>query len=85
MPIYEFRCEGCGEVFELLAMSKNDQVEAKCPHCDSVEISRVLSSCASVVSGSSASPQSADQPGVQSRSCANAGNCSTVTLPGHTR
>lgn len=84
MPIYEFRCESCNEVFELLAMTKNDQVEAKCPKCDSVEISRVLSSCASVIGGS-ASDSQASHPGVENRSCANSGSCSTVTLPGHTR
>lgn len=84
MPIYEFRCQGCGEVFELLAMNQNDQVEAKCPQCGGVEISRVMSSCASVIGGSS-SPSGGNQASVENRSCANAGNCTTITLPGHQR
>ncbi len=83
MPIYEFRCEGCGEVFELLALSKNDQVEAKCPQCGDTRITRVMSSCAAVVGGSASSAGSQAQ--VQNRSCANAGSCSTITLPGHQR
>ncbi len=84
MPIYEFRCESCQEVFEHLAMGRQDGLDTRCPACGGEQLSRVLSTCASVVnaSPSQAAPSCA---GVQNRSCANAGSCSTITLPGHTR
>ena len=83
MPLYEFRCEGCSEIFEHLAMSGKDEFRAKCPHCGGEELSRVMSASNSVVSGSGGS--AAGCPGgVQNRTCGS-GNCSTLTLPGHTR
>jgi putative FmdB family regulatory protein len=32
MPLYEFKCSGCGNVFEFLARSSTDAPE-KCPKC----------------------------------------------------
>jgi putative FmdB family regulatory protein len=44
MPIYEFRCLGCGHVFELLKLKKEDEgLEMKCPKCGSHESEKVLS------------------------------------------
>jgi putative FmdB family regulatory protein len=43
MPIYEFRCLKCNDVFEILKMNTQDEVEAKCPHCASEDFERVLS------------------------------------------
>ena len=84
MPIYEFRCEGCGQVFEHLALTKKEEKQVCCPDCGGEELSRVLSACASVVENSSPSQGSA-VPQVESRSCPNVGNCGTITLPGHER
>ena len=80
MPIYEFRCESCQEVFEHLAITSGEVLEAKCPKCNGVELTRVMSACSSVVSGGGA--PSASGPQVENRSCPNAGNCGTITLPG---
>jgi putative FmdB family regulatory protein len=82
MPIYEFRCEACSQVFELLAMKAGEEIEAKCPHCGGEELSRMLSATNCVVSDSPSPASTSD--GVQNRSCSS-GNCTTVTLPGHTR
>lgn len=84
MPIYEFKCAECNQVFELLAMNKNDRLEAKCPHCGGEDLSRVISTCSSVINGSPSTHQ-ASKPGMESHSCANAGNCATITLPGYER
>jgi len=35
MPIYEFICQECKNIFELLAIKEGDLVEIKCPTCDS--------------------------------------------------
>ncbi len=84
MPIYEFRCDGCGQVFEHLALTTKEEKQACCPDCGGENLSRVMSSCASVVEGS-ASGNSSAAPQMENRSCSSAGNCSTITLPGHER
>jgi putative FmdB family regulatory protein len=81
MPIHEFRCLKCNEIFELLVLKEEDQLEMKCSHCESEDFERVLSTSSQAVGfsgGESRSPQ------VQSRECAS-GTCSTVTLPGHSK
>jgi putative FmdB family regulatory protein len=85
MPIYEFRCEGCGQVFEFLALTKKEQKGVSCPECGGQELIRVMSTCASVVDSSPASGASASSAQMESRSCPNAGNCATLTLPGYER
>ncbi len=87
MPIYEFRCEACQSVFEHLAMGSGDVLELKCPDCGGDELSRVMSTCSSIISSGAAAapPDCTPSPGcasVQNRSCPNAGSCSTLTLPG---
>ncbi len=84
MPIYEFRCETCQGVFEHLALSQGEIINLVCPVCGGENLSRVMSSCSSVVhgGGSSAGASPAASAQVQNRSCANAGNCATITLPG---
>jgi putative FmdB family regulatory protein len=43
MPIYEFECKGCGEVFEHF-LHVNDAIEdVVCTHCGSKEIKKVIS------------------------------------------
>jgi putative FmdB family regulatory protein len=81
MPIYEFRCLKCDEVFEILMMKTQDEVEAKCPHCASEDFERVLSTTSHAMGFSKGEARG---PTVQSRECGS-GTCSTVTLPGHTK
>jgi len=82
MPIYEFRCESCQQVFEHLALKAGEKLELKCPACGGAELARVLSTCAAIVSGSSQPACPSQGPCLEQRSCANAGNCGTITLPG---
>jgi putative FmdB family regulatory protein len=42
MPIYEFRCKGCGQKFEQ-RFSSTDVSGVTCPNCGSVEVSRLIS------------------------------------------
>jgi putative FmdB family regulatory protein len=46
MPIYEFRCEGCGERFETLVAIGTEG--ADCPSCGTPNASRVLSQVGAV-------------------------------------
>jgi putative FmdB family regulatory protein len=85
MPIYEFRCEKCQQTFEHLALSSSQEGQITCPACQGQDLTRVISSCASVIGGSGAAPAASAGAGVQNRACPNAGSCSTITLPGHSR
>ena len=40
MPIYEYRCQGCGHQFELLVLKTT---VVACPTCQSAELERLLS------------------------------------------
>jgi putative FmdB family regulatory protein len=76
MPIYEFRCEQCQNVFELLAVQSNDLVSPECPACKSPEINRILSRT-SIGSSKNGQPM----PQINSRQCGS-GNCATIEIPG---
>ena len=58
MPIYEFRCTECGQVFEELVMRSSDQQDLACPRCAAREVERVLSACSVGPSGEGASAAS---------------------------
>ena len=47
MPIYEYRCEPCGEDFETLVFSRTEEVT--CPKCGGTETRRLMSVFASKV------------------------------------
>ncbi len=78
MPIYEFKCLKCSEFVEFLFVQQDDEVELKCPACDSFELERVLSS-----TNYSMGPASAGESRTssQTRSCPS-GSCTTYDIPG---
>ena len=43
MPIYEYRCQKCGEKFEKLVRSSTDQTELTCPNCGSNQTEKLMS------------------------------------------
>ena len=43
MPIYEYRCDDCGRVTSIFLRSISSKVEARCEHCDSESVSRLIS------------------------------------------
>ncbi|MDL1959446.1 MAG: zinc ribbon domain-containing protein [Deltaproteobacteria bacterium] len=45
MPIYEYRCEACGNIIEMLVFSS--QSEVKCPSCGSKNLTKLISSSSS--------------------------------------
>ena len=77
MPIYEFRCLKCNEIFELLFMSDQDSKEMKCPHCQSEEFERILSASNFSISGSSPRPQT----NISTKACGD-DSCGTIEIPG---
>ena len=42
MPIYEYKCQGCGNVFEFLQLPASDE-KPECPKCQSRKLESVIS------------------------------------------
>jgi len=80
MPIYEFKCLKCQELFELLLLNNDEQTHMQCPKCKSEDFERVLSTTAYSMGTGSV------DTGVntQTRSCPS-GSCTTYDIPGPAR
>ncbi len=53
MPIYEYQCEDCGNVFEALVFS--GQTDSTCPKCGSSRLVKLMSPSAAYSGASSSS------------------------------
>ena len=53
MPVYEFKCKKCGNVFEYLCLKSADKEQACCPQCGNKETDVLLSAFSSMSSNSS--------------------------------
>ena len=85
MPIYEFVCQECQNLVELLVRKPSEEVELRCSACGSGDLQRVVSRVNSVVTGGGHDGCAGSSgPGLEERNCPT-GNCSTLTLPGHSR
>jgi putative FmdB family regulatory protein len=51
MPMYEYRCEGCGGEFELVQPMNARAEDTACPHCKARKAVRLLSGFASKIVG----------------------------------
>jgi putative FmdB family regulatory protein len=79
MPIYEFKCIGCGHVFELLQLKKDDEKSGmKCPKCSSQEVERVLSSVSVITTSGGKNIKQ------NTKSCGS-GSCTSFEIPGPKR
>jgi len=79
MPIYEFKCLGCGHVFELLKLKKEDgNTGMKCPKCSSQEVERILSSVSLITSGGGKKSK-------QTVKSCGSGSCTSFEIPGPKR
>lgn len=56
MPIYQYKCEQCGNRFELLRGVDQDDSELTCPKCSAKSPRRVISSFSTFTSGSGCAP-----------------------------
>jgi putative FmdB family regulatory protein len=43
MPIYEYRCRRCRKRSQVLTLRSSEVPDARCEHCDSVEVDRLMS------------------------------------------
>ena len=44
MPIYEYRCQSCNRKVSVFFRSFSDSKEPRCTHCDSADLTRLVSS-----------------------------------------
>jgi putative FmdB family regulatory protein len=56
MPIHEFQCKKCGNIFEYLCFRRDDRDHARCPSCDHEEVEMLLSTFSSKGSAPKSSP-----------------------------
>ncbi len=60
MPIYEYRCDECRNLFEVLATSPTGGEEVRCTQCGSHKVKKTISASSfRINSGSSAIPSGA--------------------------
>jgi len=77
MPIYEYKCEMCNDLFEILCQSGDDGTSQKCPKCGKEGLERVMSAASFAMgSGNGESDRK-----VETRKCGS-GSCTTYELPG---
>jgi putative FmdB family regulatory protein len=81
MPIFEFRCLDCGEIFEKLFINPDEEVNLTCPQCKSQSLERVVSRTNYALGVG----PSGKRPKVTSKSCGPSNQCTTLELPGHTK
>lgn len=46
MPIFEYECRECQEIFESLQLSRSREEDTECPRCGSEQTERVVSTFA---------------------------------------
>jgi len=56
MPIYEYRCNQCGEVSEILVGISSDEKVFHCTHCGSSDLEKILSVSSFTFSDASRTP-----------------------------
>ncbi len=73
MPLFEYKCESCKRVTEVLALTRDDDVPpAVCPHCAAERFSKQFSSFSAMTAGGGELPQMScmrEQGGCGSGNC----------------
>ena len=78
MPIYEFRCAECGNIFEELFIGSGEKAGIACPECKSESFERVVSSTNYAMGVG----PGGNQPKISTKSCGPTNKCMTLDLPG---
>lgn len=51
MPIYEYKCNDCNTVFELLTTSAEEEKKVQCSKCNSENVTKLISAGSSLSGG----------------------------------
>lgn len=62
MPMYDYRCEGCGDTFEAIVSSSTSTDPVPCPACGETHTARKLISAFAVGASRSPAPRMAAPP-----------------------
>ncbi len=76
MPLYEYRCELCGEAFSERRPIDNRDLGIICPRCDGTRVMRLVSAFAAFGRGDGEAPRglgSSPCSGCSSTSCSSCG------------
>ncbi|MBN2034441.1 MAG: zinc ribbon domain-containing protein [Deltaproteobacteria bacterium] len=80
MPIFEFRCIQCGNVFEKIFLKSDETFIMECPECKSQSLERVVSRTNHVMARGAG-----EKPTLTTRSCGSGSSCMTLDIPGPTK
>jgi putative FmdB family regulatory protein len=72
MPIYEYRCEDCGNKFEKLVRRMGETPNVECPACGQKHLKQEISTFAAHANGAA---KSSEAPVCPSGQCSNPGMC----------
>ncbi len=78
MPIFEFRCLECGNLFEKLFLNSDQKTDVACPECQSQSFERVVSRANYAIG---AGP-GGKRPKIMTKSCNPSSQCTTLEIPG---
>ena len=78
MPIFEFRCLECGNLFEKLFLNSDEKTDMACPECQSRSFERVVGRTSYVIGAG----RGGKQPKITTKSCSPSSQCTTLELPG---
>ena len=56
MPLFEYECRNCGQVFEVFTQRRESSVALKCPDCGKMNVERVLSAFSGTTSKGGCGP-----------------------------
>jgi putative FmdB family regulatory protein len=73
MPIYEYKCQDCGQINELLVLRKDEEVS--CKSCNSQNLEKLISAHNTVGSGGGFIADSPSGCCGSPNSCGNPGSC----------
>ncbi len=82
MPIFEFRCLECGNLFEKLFRNAGEKMEMICPKCGAESLERVISRTNHVMGAGKGGKK---KPTITTKSCGPGNTCATIEIPGPTR
>lgn len=81
MPIFEFRCLECGNLFEKLFRNNEEKVAVVCPKCQSESFERVISRSNHQMGAG----KGGKKPKLTTKSCSQGNTCATIDIPGPSR
>ena len=81
MPIFEFRCLECSNLFEKIFLSSDEKADIQCPECHSVSFERVVSKTSYVMGMGTGG----NKPKITSKSCSSGNSCMSIDIPGPTK